>query len=82
MLETDENVAESATPTYDGETPVKPEDANGIYTFEAWDDGKTTYMLSEELPPVTGNVTYTAVFATTPKTSLSVTPSPSAATSA
>ena len=40
MLETDENVAESATPTYDGETPVKPEDANGIYTFEAWDGGK------------------------------------------
>ena len=40
VLETDENVAESATPTYDGEAPVKPEDANGIYTFEAWDDGK------------------------------------------
>ena len=40
VLETDENIAESATPTYDGETPVKPEDANGIYTFEAWDGGK------------------------------------------
>ena len=62
VLETDENVAEGAIPTYDGETPVRPEDMNATYTFSAWDDGKTTYLIGEELPPVTGDITYTAVY--------------------
>ncbi len=62
-LEKDENVAEGATPTYDGETPVRPEDMKATYTFAAWDDGTTTYVLGvDDLPPVTGDVTYTAVF--------------------
>ena len=57
-----------ATPSYDGEAPTKPEDANNTYTFAAWDDGTTTYMIGvDDLPPVTGNVTYTAVFTADPK---------------
>ena len=82
VLETDENVAEGATPTYDGETPVRPEDMNATYTFSAWDDGTTTYLIGEEFPPVTGDVTYKAEYTADIKNSLQVTPSPSAATSA
>ena len=63
VLETDENVAEGAIPTYDGETPVRPEDMNNTYTFSAWDDGTTTYLIGvDDLPPVTGDITYTAVY--------------------
>ncbi len=68
VLETDENVAEGATPTYDGTTPTKAEDANNTYTFAAWDDGTATYILGvNDLPPVTGDVTYTAVYTADPK---------------
>ena len=63
MLETDENVAAGTTPSYDGEAPTKAEDETNTYTFAAWDDGTTTYLLGvDNLPAVTGDVTYTAVF--------------------
>ena len=63
VLETDENVAAGATPTYDGEAPAKAADAQNTYTFAAWDDGTTTYVLGvDDLPAVTADVTYTAVF--------------------
>ena len=35
-----------------------------IYTFDGWSDGTNTYR-PEELPPVTGNVTYTAKYTET-----------------
>ena len=63
VLETDENVAKGSTPTYDGEAPAKAADAQNTYTFAAWDDGTTTYVLGvDDLPAVTADVTYTAVF--------------------
>lgn len=61
-LETDNDVAEGTTPTYDGETPYKADGANCIYTFSGWTDGTNTYGKDETLPAVTANVTYTATF--------------------
>ena len=56
-----------STPTYDGETPTKDADENYTYTFAGWKVGETTYALNEALPPVTGDVTYTATFDATAK---------------
>lgn len=44
------------TPVYSGETPVKPGDAQFSYTFAGW---------NVAVAPVTGDVTYTAVFTET-----------------
>ena len=61
-LETDTDVAEGTTPTYDGTTPEKAEDENYTYTFSGWSDGENFYADGQELPAVTGDITYTAVF--------------------
>ena len=76
-LETDTNVAKDALPSYDGEAPTRPDDANNTYTFAAWDDGTTTYMIGvDDLPPVTGDVTYTAVYTAEPKATEAPTEAP------
>ena len=46
---------------YSGETPTKAEDENYTYAFAGWKNGDTTYA-PNELPAVTGDVTYTATF--------------------
>ena len=61
-LKTDTDVEEGTTPTYDGTTPEKAEDENYTYTFSGWTDGENSYGLTDTLPGVTGNVTYTATF--------------------
>ena len=69
VLETDENVSEDTTPTYNGNPPVKAEDESYTYTFSGWSDGTNTYGVSDTLPAVTADVTYTATFAATAKVS-------------
>jgi len=52
-LETDTNVQYGTTPTYDGETPRKPSDAEYKYEFKGWDPTVSS---------VEGDVTYVAQF--------------------
>ena len=65
VIETDEGVVIGSTPSFDGETPTKTTDATYGYTFDGWDDGTNVYA-ADALPAVSGAVTYTAHFATTP----------------
>ena len=57
-LETDEGVAQGATPTYDGATPTKPDTTDHSYIFSGW---------SPAISPVTGDVAYIAQFTETPR---------------
>ena len=67
VLETDTDVAADSTPSYDGAEPEKTEDDDYTYAFAGWTDGENTYAADAELPAVTGDVTYTAVFDGTAK---------------
>ena len=55
------SVAEGESPVYDGETTKT---ANGKeYVIAGWKDSDGNYYAKDSLPAVTGNVTYTAVYA-------------------
>ena len=60
------------TSVYEGDAPThadptKAEDDENTYTFSGWTDGENSYGLTDTLPAVSGNVTYTATFTATPK---------------
>ena len=65
-LETSTGLSAGDIPSYPGETPTKDADAQYTYTFSGWTDGTNSYGLSDTLPAVSGNVTYTATYTTSP----------------
>ncbi len=64
ILETDNFVSGGAAPEYNGTTPAKDATAEYTYSFIGWSDGANTYA-PDELPSVSGDVTYTAQFDST-----------------
>lgn len=67
VLETDTAVAYDTTPDYNGSVPTK-DDERFNYTFLGWSANVEDPPLDDtELPTVTGNITYTAVYEKTPK---------------
>ena len=69
-LETDTGVAYNSDPSYDSAAPTKEEDDRYTYEFAGWSTDKNAESGSQvsELPKVTENVTYYAVFTKTAKT--------------
>ncbi len=53
VLEIDLNVEDGSMPSYDGQTPIKPETSSASYTFIGWD---------KEVVAVAGNQEYIATF--------------------
>ncbi len=51
------------TPVYEGETPEKEATVEHSYTFAGWkDENGIVYGLTDDLPAVTGAMTYTAIY--------------------
>ena len=57
-------VAEGGHPVYTGEEPIKADTVEHSYDFAGWtsDGGTTVYGINDELPAVTDDIAYTAVF--------------------
>ncbi len=54
-------------PSYTADIPVKEPDGDNTYVFAGWSDGTVTYGVDDQLPKVTDDVTYTAVFEEVPQ---------------
>ncbi len=63
LLEQDENVSYGGTPRFDGKEPAKAATAEFSYLFTGWKNTETGEEYAKnELPPVQGDVCYSAVF--------------------
>ncbi|MCR5327549.1 MAG: leucine-rich repeat protein [Saccharofermentans sp.] len=65
VLYSDKVIYGGAT-AYPYSNPEKQADDQYTYAFSGWSDGSKTYGLNDELPEVTGDVTYTAQYKSTP----------------
>ena len=67
VLETDKDVPYGTKPSYDGETPTKPANAQYTYTFAGWSVSadQESGTLEENLTAIAGNTTYYAAFSKT-----------------
>lgn len=66
LLETDKNQLYGTTTSFDGTTPSKDPDNNYAYTFSGWLNSLTGNMRANN-ETVTGAITYTAQYNTTPR---------------
>lgn len=57
-----ETVTAGTVPYYGKNLPTKPKDAKYTYSFKAWTDEKSNYNLGSNLPEVTEDVTYRALY--------------------
>ena len=64
-LETDKNVTEGTKPSYNSAVPTRDADSQYAYTFAGWTTSsyQTSGTAADNLPAVSGNVTYYAAFA-------------------
>ncbi|MBP5167351.1 MAG: InlB B-repeat-containing protein [Oscillospiraceae bacterium] len=67
LLEYDSGISYDTPPQYNGAVPTKPDDTEHTYTFSGWSDGANVYSLTDPLPNVTDDVTFTAQFASAPR---------------
>ncbi|MBR0510377.1 MAG: leucine-rich repeat protein [Clostridia bacterium] len=61
IAETDDNVLYGSAPEYNGDPVADYFDGTTHYLYSGWSDGANTYA-PNELPAVTGNVTYAATY--------------------
>lgn len=61
VAETDDNVLYGSAPEYNGDPVADYFDGTTHYLYSGWSDGANTYA-PNELPAVTGNVTYAATY--------------------
>ena len=66
ILEEDKNVLYGTETAYNGELPTKETDDNFVYTFSGWLNSLTGNMRVDK-ETVTGAITYTAQYTTTPR---------------
>lgn len=67
-----DTVYQGVSPSY-GEAPARGDDSDYSYTFAGWYDGEHTYPAGDTLPPVSGDITYTAVYDRTDLSTYTVT---------
>lgn len=59
--------ANGATPSYNGVTPTKPDDAENTYTFIGWNTSADAETALEAIPAAEAVASYYAIFEATPK---------------
>lgn len=65
-----ESYPAGSIPTYKGATPSKAPSARYTYSFFGWTNGSMAYYFEDDLPAVTKNITYTAMFDEIPREEL------------